>query len=662
MTQRVKGTGQLGPLPQIGKGVPQRGNTGSLKIDAGNSRGGPGGKGNGGPKASGGAKAADKPRMAFDVAGAGKPGSKGPGKAGSKGPGKAGSKGPGKAGSKGPGKAGSHGPSFKDLSKALGEMPYSWDSDISAILVRIEQTADVWNASMSNSIFSGPDKVIPPAKEEGGSKDELQRSIAVALTNDPTRAQILFKESGGASWSAAELAELKRVIDAMSPADRAALANTTFERTRSRPPVNGETEYGETDFTKAGPTIYITDKAAGLDETGKPVKASVVGDVAAHEIGHVVMGNGRWDSNAVREWGKLSHWVRQGPPETLVNGYDDYMSTVNLEANDGAKDPSNFVSDYARTAAAEDFAESYRMYLGKPGELLAKAPDKFLYINAQSGKYGSAELKKMAAEQGVDLPFAMAELARTGLRGVTVDNIAKANGLEIPAQGSGAGDAIELIQEKSTDAAFAAQLKADPQAALGPELWNKLSASEQALLKKPEYVQSLLSATAANKTAPKDKITDGDVKGWKKFLTDLLVDPIPQAELGNDDLVFGQLIRRLHEPKVWNNLSPEFKQLLDSPKGQQFLRQMADDDNFLDFSKLAYKTEVGILGEQQVLKQKQFANLLAHIQRLGPADVDALQVMINKGLNRDQLSKISAAHGQLAQTGAYPAAGAIPAA
>ncbi|MBM3274616.1 MAG: hypothetical protein FJZ00_05665 [Candidatus Sericytochromatia bacterium] len=644
-----------------------------MKSKIGPGKAGSKGPGKAGSKGPG--KAGSKGPGKAGSKGPGKAGSKGPGKAGSRGPGNAGSKGPGKAGSKGPGKAGSKGPKIsggfklgskgpfaRDLSRSLSEMRQYLDRELSDLRVRIEQTVDVWNASMSNSIFSGSDPVGPPTKVEGGSKEELQQAIATALTNDPTRAQTIFKESGGATWSAADLTELKRVIDAMSPADKAALANTTFERTRARPPVNGETEYGEAEFTKDGATIYITDKAAGFDEAGKPVKASVVGDVAAHEIGHVVMGNGRWDSNAVREWGKLSHWVRQGPPETLVNGYDNFMNTVNLEANDGAKDPSNFVSDYAKTAAAEDYAESYRMYLGKPGELLAKAPDKFLYINAQSGKYGGEELKKMAAEQGVDLPFAMAELARTGLRGVTVDNIARANGLEIPAKGSGAGDAIDLIQDKSTDAGFAAQLKADPQAALGPEIWDKLSASEQALLKKPEYVQSLLSATAANKTAPKDTITDGDVNGWKKFLTDLLVDPIPKTKLGNDDLVFAELMQRLHDPKVINNLSPEFKQLLDSPKGQQFLRQMADDDNFLDFSRLAYRTEVGLLGDLQVRKRLQFDNLLDHIQRLSPADVDALQVMINKGLNKDQLSKISAAHEQLAQTGAYPAAGAIPAA
>lgn len=57
--------------------------------------------------------------------------------------------------------------------------------------------------------------------------------------------------------------------------------------------------------------------------------------------------------------------------------------------------------EYSQTSPNEDFAESYRLFISNPEELYAKAPTKFLILNALSGRFSEAEVKERF---GIDAP------------------------------------------------------------------------------------------------------------------------------------------------------------------------------------------------------------------------------------------------------------------
>ncbi len=533
----------------------------------------------------------------------------------------------------------------------------------------------------------------------------LKEDIARALGKPTSRLDGLFQESGGARWSVSDLKSLKDVIDSIPPADRLALVNTTFERTGTLPSEDGRPNYGHAEFSRSDfqdkSVIKIADIATGLDAAGNATGPNVVGQVTAHELGHIVQGDGRWNSNEVREFGKLSHWVRQGPPETLVNGYDEYFRTVDFESRDYAKNSTNFVSDYAKESAVEDFAESYRVYLSNPGELMAKAPDKFLYLNAQSRKYTPEQVAGFANVMGVDLPFVMAGMGKSNLRPDTLEQVAQKNGLEVPLAGTGSGDAIAMIQEKALEPAFALKLKEDPRAALGAAAWSKLSAKEQALLEDDAYVNKLLAVTAANKTTPADTVSDGDVQGWKGFLGDILLQPptdplvlaaftgltaqTPEIQGTGEngpgmvtdtppEILEGQgpeakvrydyLWDKLHEPQHWQKLSPAMQQMFDSDNGKKFIAQMASDKNNLDLTKLAWTNPTGgqgQFGRLVAFDVKKFDNIKSYINTIGPADIEALSGLVKRGITDDEASHVGRANQVLAAGGTLPTEGHIPA-
>ncbi|MBM3266205.1 MAG: hypothetical protein FJZ01_01035 [Candidatus Sericytochromatia bacterium] len=96
-----------------------------------------------------------------------------------------------------------------------------------------------------------------------------------------------FKSEPGARWSKADLSELLRVVKAMSPQDRKALGNVTFERTKEIGGAHGQEEFGEIDFRtrdgKPAPVIRLANRSS---------QERSLGATAAHEIGHAIQGRG----------------------------------------------------------------------------------------------------------------------------------------------------------------------------------------------------------------------------------------------------------------------------------------------------------------------------------------------------------------------------------
>ncbi|MBM3266211.1 MAG: hypothetical protein FJZ01_01065 [Candidatus Sericytochromatia bacterium] len=509
-----------------------------------------------------------------------------------------------------------------------------------------------------------PVSQLPTAVGSGVSETQVMNDIARSLGHLEAP-NWMFGAEEGKTWSMADLQALKATIGKMSEADRKHLMHTSFQRVGTLGMEDGKPDYGHVEFgstrsLEARSVVKIADVASA---------EGVVADVAAHEIGHIVMGKGKWDSNSVREFGKLSHWVRGGQPETLVDGYDEFFRAIDLEAADHPKDAGNFVSPYAKESAVEDYAESYRYYISNPGELMAKAPDKFLYLNAQSGKYSPEQVQQYANIMGVNLPLAMAELARTDLRPGTLADIAAKNGLAVPGPGSGAGDAMALIHERAADPAFSAALRSDPRAALGDELWGRLSPSEQAVFAKPGYAESVLAAAAANRAAPRDAVQDGDVATWRRFMLDLLNDPPAAVKVSltnageSPESRARKLSDMLHDPKYWGSFSEQTRALFDSANGKAFIGMMASDATTLDITKLAWNTRT-ISGQyftgQISTASAHYATIKEYLEGMGPADFDAITKIVSRGVDADTARQISDANRKLAKTGNAAFAGPIP--
>ncbi|MBI6545687.1 MAG: hypothetical protein HY692_02775 [Cyanobacteria bacterium NC_groundwater_1444_Ag_S-0.65um_54_12] len=486
-------------------------------------------------------------------------------------------------------------------------------------------------------------------------------------------------------WTVGEAKKLLAVVSAMPEKDRAALAKANFERIDELPHKDRddgfgtEPDNGRISFQSGNPGGPLKIQLANIaSENG------VLTEVLTHEIGHAVQGGGRWDANAIREFGKLSHWTEIGPPEALVDGYSPTHRTLDFEKA-YPQNASNFVNDYAAKSAVEDFAESYRHYLQDPATLLARAPEKFLYINAASGKYSITRVQELAAAAGVDLVLTMATLRKSSLRADTLERIAKAHLLLGAGDaGTGAGDAIALIQSRYDDAEFVSKLQQDPRSALGDDIWNRLSVAEQGLLQRPSYLASLLDTAKANKIALPDTVTDTEVQAWKDFFRDL-VNNIPDKDTKlalSDEEVMGMAVYKygatpdkkpaqarydyadklLHNPRYWDRLSPETRALLNSPETKKVIYKLVNDPITVDLmEKLWGGVKIKILfvkvriGHER--DETRVVNVRKTIGRMGPADVQFTLDMVRKGLSDQELHGVVASMDEMAKLGYFMSGG-----
>ncbi|MBM3274943.1 MAG: hypothetical protein FJZ00_07310 [Candidatus Sericytochromatia bacterium] len=328
------------------------------------------------------------------------------------------------------------------------------------------------------------------------------------------------------AWGTAELQSILTTVEKVPPADRAALANVTFDRKPNGPTedVNGIQYWnrGDTVFNsnvKSGPvTVTLYDQALIAGNYR-------VGETIIHEVGHIVEGGGRLDPDAIREWAKLSHFERRiDNQHYLFSSYDREAKVINEDPYTTALNKDNFVSEYARESAAEDFAESYRTYIANPDLLMQKAPEKFLFINSTSKKYSNSELNDLATKNGADLPFAVAELKMSNFRPETIGKILQGNGFDPGTgdPGTGAGDAFAYIQRNANTYDFVSRFTANPQGALGSAIWSKLTPGEQSLLKSRSYVTGLLDGARANAVQLADTVSNQDVKALQTYMNKLV--------------------------------------------------------------------------------------------------------------------------------------------
>lgn len=405
-----------------------------------------------------------------------------------------------------------------------------------------------------------PTKLNDMAKAVGAVQNERQQvSDFQARINSMVPGGVRFETKDGAQWTSGEMKNLLEVVETMSPNDRQALSGLNFVRTgqvetaeggdaavakhfgKELGEVAGESAMASAKMGDSEPkgfmaqvknfVLHSADVLEGipiLRFIGKglkslfgqdaPERAIVLGNsgslvsknVWAHEIGHQVqMVNRGWNPEKIAEFGKLSNWTETyGDGKSFAADGVDNRSGEKLLFDEQvlkAGRTDNFVSKYAMTNPAEDFAESYQAFLNDPKKLMQVAPEKFLYINAQSQRYGASEVKGFAQQTGQDLAAVSTELMlNSGLKQETLNALLGVNGLSVDkaalvseaASQLSTGDALSQAWAKiavdAKDPASASRLLSNPEAALGA-VWGKLSADEQALFKDGSFMQARVS-------------------------------------------------------------------------------------------------------------------------------------------------------------------------
>jgi hypothetical protein len=276
-------------------------------------------------------------------------------------------------------------------------------------------------------------------------------------------------------------------------------------------------------------------------------QATRMKEVLIHEIGHQVEFGKDLDLGLMNEWNKLSGWTGKDGgaigvrPDGRLEGFDptvrpgrtdnfvydnftedldpkavaeaaaaigdpelkaEFLRTVEVKKNLQSAIKEIFgveARGYSMTNPKEDFAESYRAYYNDVELLVRKAPDKFLFMNAQSRRYSPEDVKALFERAGKDPQAVATGLATTGLNQDTLGRIYKLNGLQADGRTlaaeaakalADAGTAVpafrkawmtlqQKVTDKQPDLAFVGTFVNDPAKAFGA-LWNEFSDAEKA--------------------------------------------------------------------------------------------------------------------------------------------------------------------------------------
>ncbi len=582
----------------------------------------------------------------------------------------------------------------RDLMEA--NLPTALPPGASALSDRAASKLSGLSSGVRQMVLSeGITDVMPTQAKQEQIRANLKREISSLVPGGVTIAD------AGAKWSASDLAALHDVIKAMPAADRSALSGMVFERDGAIAMKSGDYHsnvkslFKGEDLTSGslGGGAYFGPQSTGASEEkpggvrgmftkirdffrnlgiklfkplmneqqiaqfksqaaeGKIVLthsgSMVAKDMLAHEIGHMVqMNGGRWDPAKIKEFSQLSGWTEQyqdGTRET-ADGIDNRTGEM-LKYESGIVKPTrddNFVSQYAKADPIDDFAESYRAYLNDPASLMKAAPEKALFLNAQSGKYTRAEVAEFAKAAGVDLQDVFTNLVLDGkLKQETLNAIADMNGVQADKRriSSGAeapaGDALAEATSKITakaivgDSAFVNQLLTNPQQALGAELWDKLSADEQDMLKDRDFVRGIVSDLGAGRASAasaglsikieiaREGVRDtfgllGGTDGKsQQFRTALAADP--EAALKGAGL--------------WDKLPEELRKPFVDPANRSAVQQLAQAISASQPSgKMGWLIKVG---NQSVSPEVAAANLESYVKQLQPEHFKAFAERLN---------------------------------
>lgn len=582
----------------------------------------------------------------------------------------------------------------RDLMEA--SLPTAEPPGASALSDRAASKLSGLSSGVRQMVLSeGITDVMPTEAKQEQIRANLKREISSLVPGGVTIAD------AGAKWSAADLAALHDVIKAMPAADRQALSGMVFEREGSLAMQGGDyhsnvkTLFKGEDLTSgsigggaffgAQSTGAAEEKPGGLRgmfsrirdffrdlgiKVFKPLMneqqieqfksqaadgkivlthsgSMVAKDMLAHEIGHMVqMNGGRWDPAKIKEFSQLSGWTEQYEDGTreIADGIDNRTGEM-LKYESGIVKPTredNFVSQYAKADPIDDFAESYRAYLNDPASLMTAAPEKLLFINAQSGKYTRDEMAELAQKAGVDLQDVFTTLVLDGnLKQETLNAISEMNGVLADKRriSSGAeatnGDALAEATSKITakaivgDAAFVNQLLSSPQDALGKDLWGKLSADEQDMLKDRDFVRGLVSDLGAGRASAASAGLSIKIEIAREGVRDTF------GLLGGTDGKAQQFRTQLAaDPEgalkragLWEKLPEEIRKPFVDPANRQAVQQLAQAVSASQPSgKMGWLIKVG---NQAVAPEIASKNLEGYVKQLQPEHFKAFAERLN---------------------------------
>lgn len=340
-------------------------------------------------------------------------------------------------------------------------------------------------------------------------------------------------------------------------------------------------------------------------------QATRMKEVLVHEIGHQVQFGKDLDLNLMNEWNKLSGWTGQeggaigGAPvasaigvreDGRLEGFDptvrpartdnfvydnfaedldpkavataaasiadpelkaEFLRTVEVKKNLEGSIKEIFgveARGYSMTNPKEDFAESYRAYYNDVELLVRKAPDKFLFLNAQSRRYSPEQVQALFERAGKNPQAVATDLATTGLNQDTLARVYKMNGLNAN-QHSLAADAAKALAEvgsdlsafrkgwmtlqekvtsKNPDLAFVGTFVNDPAKAFGA-LWNEFSDAEKAQFADTTARQAIVNEMKAGQMSYVSGANQGlraiEMQSIQGFFGAITEDPAFRAQL-----------------------------------------------------------------------------------------------------------------------------------
>lgn len=366
-------------------------------------------------------------------------------------------------------------------------------------------------------------------------------------------------------------------------------------------------------------------------------QATRMRETLAHEIGHQVQFGKEMDLEGINEWAKLSGWKSaSGAGSVIVDengvlrGFDkdvrptrtnnfvyenftedltpaaaravladindpelkrEFEQTLKVKQNLRGAIKEIFGVEalgYSMTDPLEDFAESFRAFYQDPELLVKKAPDKFLFINAQSRAFAPDQVKDLFARSKKDPKAIATTLAGTGIAQETVDRVFKANGItaDVKALAAAAGKEMSkgtgnipafrqvymTVQQKASekDLAFISAFTQDPAKALGP-IWDKLSPAERGQFadqgKRVELVQKMQRGQMSYVSAATQGYKEIEVAAIQQFGRKLMDDPDFRKALQSNP--------RQALASVAKNMPPALLRSLTDPKMQASFKQFA---------------------------------------------------------------------------------------
>lgn len=452
----------------------------------------------------------------------------------------------------------------------------------------------------------------------------------------------------GSSWSISDLTNLYNVLSAMPPGDRAQLAGCQFIRSHdasTTPDVTAAVrqEYGNDAAQLMGqmglggqshaignssPSLWqrITNSIGSVfvhavekfdnvfhvrllsDSTlarydGQPQRAVILTDTGsnlvfssflwAHEIGHQMqLTDGRWNPDNIAQFSQLSGWT-----DTYASGKTQAFDGIDAQtgnrlefASKGvtiqATDPSNFVSAYASTNPDEDFAQSYAYYLLNPGELMQKAPSKFLFINASSRKYTSQQVAQFAKDAKINLSEVVNGLV-TGshLHQQVLDNIVSVNGVGASQQAIEADAATALSSASPLMQAWgqivssfekdpqgtASALNTQPESVVGSAVWGKLSTQDQKMLSDPGFMQGMVASLGKGSASATSGVDATELAEQRQATNAALHDLLEDSTFRH--ALVANPAQVLSNPR-YANLPPEVVSAMTDPANAAALKQL----------------------------------------------------------------------------------------